>query len=192
MVIGSDPRDHKDRLSQDESYANYFDDHRGGSKAVAMGCEVIFSAIRDGRIKTTEETRSGNHTLTTSTYIRKSDWINWCRDNGYSPLASRFSPKQEFKSVLESDECRPTTTQTAHQADDPEADDTGKGIHKERGCRFLIRSNWEEIKTKHGLQANGRQVHLFLKDKIDVSDHRHTLKTFQNCLTELRKEGLLS
>jgi len=41
----------------------------------------------------TKEIRSKNGAFTTSNMlILKSDWLNWCRQNGYAALADRINP----------------------------------------------------------------------------------------------------
>jgi len=93
MEIDSDPRWHSARCDQDNAYQNNFDDHPGGAEAVSVKCEVIKSAIRAGLIKMTKEIRSKNGAFTTSNMlILKSDWLNWCRQNGYAALSDRINP----------------------------------------------------------------------------------------------------
>jgi len=63
------------------------------------------------------------------------------------------------------------------------------GIHGERGARRRILENWEGIEAEYGASADGRRVQWVLardKDEEEIS-----LKTIQNRLIELRKEGLI-
>jgi hypothetical protein len=64
-------------------------------------------------------------------------------------------------------------------------------ITRERGCRRLILENWDEIENLYSCSADGRQVLRVISRKLDTGDTAHKLKTVQNSLGELRKEGLI-
>lgn len=61
----------------------------------------------------------------------------------------------------------------------------------ERGCRRLILENWSAIVKLHGIGADGRQVRRLLSRTLGQEQKLPELKTIQNKLAELRKEGLI-
>lgn len=64
-------------------------------------------------------------------------------------------------------------------------------VTRERGCRRKILENWEVIEELHGTGADARQVLRVLKRNADHSERTPALKTVQNSLIALRKEGLI-
>lgn len=54
--------------------------------------EVVASAARAGLIKVTADIHNGEKFDFERTRINKSDWLDWCRNHGYSELADRFTP----------------------------------------------------------------------------------------------------
>jgi hypothetical protein len=64
-------------------------------------------------------------------------------------------------------------------------------ITKERGSRRLILEHWDDIEKLHGPNADARQVWNLVLKRIDASDKKPTLKTIQNHISALRKQGLL-
>ncbi|GGY24946.1 hypothetical protein [Pseudoduganella albidiflava] len=62
-------------------------------------------------------------------------------------------------------------------------------ISRERGCRRRIIESWNNIEMTHGPRPGARQVLRYLK--LDKDDVEPQLKTVQNHLIELRKEGLI-
>jgi|AATO01.1.fsa_nt_gi hypothetical protein len=64
----------------------------------------------------------------------------------------------------------------------------------ERGCRLRILENWPTIESLHGPSANGRQVLRVLTRALSSANKQEptpTLKTVQNRLIDLRREGLI-
>lgn len=64
----------------------------------------------------------------------------------------------------------------------------------ERGCRRLILENWPSIEKLHGPSAKGRQVLRVLTRALSSDNGQEptpTLKTVQNRLIDLRREGLI-
>jgi hypothetical protein len=105
MKVGGDPRSHRDRCAQDDAYDYAFHDHPGGAEAVHQKCLVILSAIRGEHIQVITEVRRSDQELDLhQTLIRKSDWIAWCRRNGYSELADRFEGESGLAAPLGVDE----------------------------------------------------------------------------------------
>ena len=80
---------------------------------------------------------------------------------------------------------KPAADHEAAAAGAPQRD-----ITEERGCRRLIRENWGDIRSLHGVDADGRQVRNLLKRRVEPSE-LPALKTIQNCLIVLRKENLI-
>ncbi len=66
-----------------------------------------------------------------------------------------------------------------------------KSIDKERGCRRLIRENWDEIKKLYGQNPDGRQVLRVIKRHLDKDQSPPVIKTVQNKLAQLRGENLI-
>lgn len=100
METGSNPRKHKMRCDQEDVYESYYLDHPGGAESVEKKCEVIFSAIRTGHINVTDGMASSNDALNYKRLIRKTDWISWCRDNGYTELANNFERGPEDSQAI--------------------------------------------------------------------------------------------
>ncbi len=62
-------------------------------------------------------------------------------------------------------------------------------IEGERGCRRLILECWPKIVSRYGPSPDGRQVWRVIEKEKDASEDMPILKTVQNKLSELRKEG---
>lgn len=104
MLLG-DPLNHNRfyPTKDDDLYINDIDDLRHIGEDICDGDiewrirtdekgEVIASAIRAGTIKTTEvECFDKKRFDFKRTRINKSDWLDWCRNHGYSELADRFT-----------------------------------------------------------------------------------------------------
>lgn len=57
--------------------------------------DVVASAVRAGLIRVTADISNGGKFDFKHTRINKSDWLDWCRNHGYSELADRlqYSPQ---------------------------------------------------------------------------------------------------
>lgn len=66
-----------------------------------------------------------------------------------------------------------------------------RDIETERGCRRLIRENWDRVLSRYGKEADGRQVLRVLKLNIEKNEHIPNLKTVQNHLSVLRREKII-
>jgi hypothetical protein len=62
-------------------------------------------------------------------------------------------------------------------------------IKQRRGCAGLILENWDEIESRYGNNPTGKQVLHVLRDNIEKHERLPIVKTIQNRLSELRKEG---
>ncbi|MEO8342797.1 MAG: hypothetical protein ABI536_03160, partial [Gallionella sp.] len=90
MQIGSDPRGHQARYEQDNEYSANFEDNPYRAEAVCDVCQILIDAIHAGLIKTLGEVVHSNRDVDAkNTRIQKSDWLTWCRDNGYSDIANK-------------------------------------------------------------------------------------------------------
>lgn len=52
--------------------------------------DVVASAVRAGLIRVTADISNGGKFDFKHTRINKSDWLDWCRNHGYSELADRY------------------------------------------------------------------------------------------------------
>lgn len=79
MATGGDPREHE-RLCEDDAYAECFSLQSGGFDLASKCCALLASAVREGCIKATSEIHRSDQSIDTAlTFIRKSDWLAWCR-----------------------------------------------------------------------------------------------------------------
>jgi hypothetical protein len=102
MVHESDPEQHTYRCETDQEFALNYSDNTHGEQAVYEKSEVILSAIRAKNIKTTTVKENGIFFDITKTYILKSDWINWCRQNNYTALSNLFNPSTNQPAIATS------------------------------------------------------------------------------------------
>lgn len=92
MQIGDDPHEHGFRYAQDEMYATYYDDNPHKAQAVEKKCEVIIGAIRAKSLSITLEALHSNQMIDVMhTRILKTDWLEFCRQNGYADLVNQFT-----------------------------------------------------------------------------------------------------
>ena len=91
MVIQSDPLSHKLLCDLNNDQLDHYYDHPGGFEAVCKICDVLICEARAGNIKTTLAHPFLSAAITQDDLISKSDWIDWCRQNGYVALSNLFS-----------------------------------------------------------------------------------------------------
>lgn len=158
MVFDSDPVDHEKRCLQDQVYADNYQDHPSGSDAVEKSCEAILSAIRSDLIQTTKDVRSNNGDLTTRTHIRKTDWLNWCRDIGYPELANNLGPgPKDSQPIVTKKEGAPATSLI---------EQVPGMIPRTAIGKLAIKAAWE-IELMTGKEATANQVIARLEELIN-------------------------
>lgn len=190
----SDPRSHAYRSEFDDAYHDYFMQHPGGYEAVVEKCEVILSAVRSGIIKVTKEVLTPDGRLDChQSYISKSDWLAWCGHNGLHDLLARFGYNQvpsDYISAAEKphaiDEEGESVSELMNSAEHDQAT-LERGF---RGCKRHIVSHWSDIRKEYGPDADGHQVLRHLKKVLDPAE-MPKLKTVQNHLSALRKDGMI-
>lgn len=91
MVHESDPKQHSYRCECDAAFESNYIDYPNGEAAVFEKSQVLTSAVRAKLIATTKEVHNGMFVDISKTYVLKSDWIQWCRQNGYIELSNLFS-----------------------------------------------------------------------------------------------------
>jgi hypothetical protein len=159
----------------------------------------------------------GNENLTIATiksFIRQSRILDFAPGLGFTELSSELTgapprewamfdlsqvekieaadfPNKQDILPLPQDEAIESKTSEVSNATPRDWHKPPKTIDEERGCRLLIRENFEVIKQRYGPHPDGRQVLRVISQLRDKDQHEPKLKTVQNKLAELRKEKLI-
>ena len=175
MVIEADPSDHEFDLEHFENYAEHYEDHPGGKLAVQAKCAILESAVRAEQIKLTPLQQSSVSHVTSKTFIPTSEWMNWCKQNGYSNLSELFSQHHSAAVQLPtSPTALSTTSQTLYPASvAPVAIKSTYTPHNAVG-KLTVKAA-EEIEEATKKRASAKQVMAKLQEWADGGNEAGTL-----------------
>jgi len=108
--------------------------------------------------------------------LKRSDVISFLTENEIAHSFASVAARDEI-SMAQDVELTPFVRRARHD------------VTRERGVRRRILEKWAVIEEEYGPRIDGHCVHIVLKRETD--EKKIQLKTIQNKLIELRKEGLI-